>query len=69
MLSPIQKKLFDFIRDEIAKTGRSPSYSQIGAAMGCSPAGARFGVQRLQKYGYITRQFGVTGSIKIIKEG
>jgi len=65
MLSPTHRKLLDFIRDEIAKSGTPPRLADMAAAMGYSATAARRGLLKLEKRGYITRQPRVPRSVRI----
>lgn len=34
-MTPLQKQLYDFLRERIERTGVCPSYNEMGAHMGC----------------------------------
>jgi SOS-response transcriptional repressor LexA len=58
-MTPKQKRILDFIRKFIAEKGYSPSYAEIGAALGYSSLATVFvHVQRLLKRGHLKQTHG-----------
>lgn len=63
-LTPKQQKLLDFIEVFTAEHGHSPSYQEMGEAMGLhSRSGAHRLLDRLQERGHIYRRRGMARSL------
>lgn len=54
-LTPMQLCCLRAIHALTRRLGRSPSTREVSAEMGLSPAGSRFHIENLARYGLITR--------------
>lgn len=47
------KSALKFYRDYFEQHGHTPTYQQVGDAIGLTPSGARYALQRLRDKGYL----------------
>lgn len=66
-LTPRQRQIFRFIKDYSKKNGYSPTYLDIGKAVGLTSSATIYNhIKTLEKKGYIKRMRGVSRGIEIL---
>jgi repressor LexA len=64
-LTPVQRKILEFITETIREHDRSPTIREIGEAFGiASTNGVRYHLSALEKKGYIKREKGISRGIE-----
>jgi SOS-response transcriptional repressor LexA len=67
VLSPVQRKLFEYIKTEIAENGSPPRLADMAAALGCSISSARDTLMRLERRGFIRRTPNIWRSCEVLR--
>lgn len=66
-LTDRQVEVLDFISGFIASSGYSPSIAEIAGHMKINPNAAQQHVERLEKKGRISKQPGISRSIRVVE--
>ncbi len=68
MLTPCQRKLFEFLKAEIGRSGMVPSLADMAKATGVAISTARATLIRLEKRGFVRRIPHSARALELLKQ-